>query len=313
MQNKDRYIQICSGPNDVPLFLQPWWLDAVCSSWDVAIVDNGEQVAGAWPYPIEKAGGVTLLRNPRLTPYSGPHIFYPQDIKSSNKDGFEYDTIAALLPKLPAAKVWHLAIQPGIKQAGVFKQNGATPQVQQTFLIDLQQSEQQLLANMKESMRRNIRAAEKEITITNAPEYLPQLYEYQKSTLAGKGKKQFYSFSDLEKAVNASLAHDAGAIWVAKKADEVLAIIWHGWDTQNSYYLMGAQNPNTDNYKAMPTLLWHAIKEAKKRGNNHFDLEGSMDPGVERFFRSFGGERKLYLVLKKNISPLWKLKEMLRG
>jgi lipid II:glycine glycyltransferase (peptidoglycan interpeptide bridge formation enzyme) len=75
---------------------------------------------------------------------------------------------------------------------------------------------------------------------------------------------------------------------------------------------MGAQKPGNDNYKAMPALLWHCIKEAKARCNTYFDLEGSMDPGVERFFRGFGGNRELYLVLQKNDSLLWKLKQMLR-
>jgi len=34
-----------------------------------------------------------------------------------------------------------------------------------------------------------------------------------------------------------------------------------------------------------------------------------MDEGVERFFRNFGGERALYIVLRKNDSLLWKLKK----
>ena len=61
----------------------------------------------------------------------------------------------------------------------------------------------------------------------------------------------------------------------------------------------------------MSLLLWHAIKEAKKRGNKTFDLEGSMDEGVERFFRNFGAGRALYIVLHKNDSLLWKLKKMI--
>jgi lipid II:glycine glycyltransferase (peptidoglycan interpeptide bridge formation enzyme) len=75
---------------------------------------------------------------------------------------------------------------------------------------------------------------------------------------------------------------------------------------------MGAQKQGNDNYRAMPALLWHCIKEAKKRGNKIFDLEGSMDPGVEKFFRSFGANRELYLELKKNDSLIWKLKELIQ-
>ena len=63
----------------------------------------------------------------------------------------------------------------------------------------------------------------------------------------------------------------------------------------------------------MPCLLWHAIKHAKTLGCTTFDFEGSMDPGVERFFRTFGATRKMYLQLTKNTSKVWKLKELLRG
>jgi lipid II:glycine glycyltransferase (peptidoglycan interpeptide bridge formation enzyme) len=62
----------------------------------------------------------------------------------------------------------------------------------------------------------------------------------------------------------------------------------------------------------MPALLWHCIKEAKARGNACFDMEGSMDQGVERFFRGFGGQRELYLTLQKNDSLIWKLKSLVR-
>lgn len=311
MSNKELYKHICSQKKDVPLFLQHWWLDAVCNDWDAAIVKKGVQVTGIWPYPIEKKWGVTLLRNPKLTPYLGPHIFYPNDIKESNLDGFEYDTLAELIAQMPDAKVWQMALQPGLKQAGIFKNSGAQLQVQQTFLIDLLQDEQALFANMKENLRRNIRAAEKEITITNAPEYLPDLYHFQKNTLEGKGKKQFYSLPDLQKAIGACLTNNAAALWVAKKEDKVQAIVWQAWDEKNSYYLMGGQNPAADSYRAMSALLFHAIKEAKKRGNLTFDMEGSMDVGVERFFRGFAGKRELYIILKKNNSFFWKLKELL--
>jgi len=89
----------------------------------------------------------------------------------------------------------------------------------------------------------------------------------------------------------------------------VQAIVWQVWDEQCSYYFMGGQNPDTNSYRAMSLLLWHTMKEAKARGCAVFDLEGSMDEGVERFFRNFGGERALYIILTKNKSIRWQLKQ----
>ncbi len=88
MSNRELYIGLCKEKQGIPLFLQPWWLDAVCRKWDAAIARKGEHITGIWAYPVEKKAGVSLLRNPLLTPYLGPHVFFPPDLKESNVDGF---------------------------------------------------------------------------------------------------------------------------------------------------------------------------------------------------------------------------------
>ncbi|MES2704344.1 MAG: GNAT family N-acetyltransferase [Bacteroidota bacterium] len=314
MSNKERYREICKGRTDVQAFAQPWWLDAVCPEWDVAIAMKGEHVAGAWPYPIEKKLGIPLLRTPLLTPYLGPQVFLPADIKGSRADSYEHETIAALMQQMPQAKVWHLSVQPGIRQAGLFKKHHLYSHVQQTFVVGLKENEETLLANMKDVTRRNIRQAESEIVITNEPGMLGALFAFQQHTMSKKNCKVPYTLTYLQGIMDAAMANDAAALWVAKdKAGTVHAIVWQVADHQCSYYFMGAQNPESTNYKAMSLLLWHTIKEAKRRGNTCFDLEGSMDEGVERFFRNFGGDRQLYIVLQKNKSVLWKLKQALLG
>lgn len=314
MSNKDIYRKICSNRKDIPVFSQPWWMDAVCKEWDVAITRKGEHIAGAWPYPVEKKIGVRLIRTPMLTPYMGPLVFYPHDLKESKEDSYQHDTIADLIKQIPKAPVWHLAIQPNVKQAGIFKQYKLQSQVQQTFLLELNEDEDTLLENMKDAVRRNIRIAESEVTVTNSPEHLKDLYKFQKKMLAKKGKSFKYSLKDLQKIMNAALKNESTALWVAKTPDKrIQAIVWAMWDNNTSYYFMGAQNPETNSYRAKSLLLWHTMKLAKQRGNSVYDLEGSMDEGVERFFRNFGGDRALYIILKKNKSIIWKLKQSVFG
>ncbi len=311
MSNKDIYKQLCETSKEIPLFEQPWWLDVVCKQWDVAIARKGDRIAGTWPYPIEKKLGLTLIRTPKLTPYMGPQVFFPKDLKESNTDNFEHETVLDLIKQLPKSKVWHLAVQPGMRQVGIFKNHKLSPQVQQTFLVELNESEDTLLANMKDTTRRNIRIAEGEVIVSNSPEHLKQLYHFQKETLSKKGLTPAYSFREMEHIMNACIANDACRLWVAKEGKKIVAIVWQVWDNKCSYYFMGGQNPESNNYRAMSLLLWHTIKEAKKQGNTLFDLEGSMDEGVERFFRNFGGERAMYMVLQKNKSFRWWLKKLI--
>jgi hypothetical protein len=313
LTEKDVFKAICKqSPESLPVFMQCWWLDAVCDLWDVAITLKGDQVTGVWPYVIEEKLSVAFRRNPRLTPYMGPWVFYPPDIKEVNRDSHEHDVIEQLFSQLPEGDVWSLSQYPGLKQAGLFRHYGLNIQVQQTFLISLDKEEDELFFQFKEPLRRNIKAADKEIAITSEPDCLADLYEFQKTTLFKKRVTQPYNFSELQKLMRPCLKHGAGELFVARQDGVIQAVIWNVWDAQTSYYFMGAKNPSIDNYKAMSGLLWHAIKEAKKRGNKFFDLEGSMDPGVERFFRNFGGRRELYLILKKDRHWLWLLRRYLK-
>src|SRR5579885_1213966 len=129
MSNKDLYKDICSRYPAIPVFIQHWWMDVACARWDVAIATKGDMTTGVWPYAVERKMGVSLLRTPVLTPYCGPYVLYPHDVKTSRRDAFEHEVVTGLMGQLPPAKVWHLAMFPCFKQAGLLQQSGLQPQV----------------------------------------------------------------------------------------------------------------------------------------------------------------------------------------
>lgn len=311
MTEKAVYTAICrENPAVLPVFSQCWWLDAVCDEpddWGVSITTKGEQVTGVWPYVQSEKWSISMMRNPRLTPYLGPTVFFPADIKAGNRDSYEHDVVSELLDGIPGSDVWRLSVTPGMQQAGLLRRRGIKLSVQQTFLCDLSQPDESIFQNFKESLRRNLRAAEKEITITAEPELVNLLFRFQQSTLQKKRVSQPYDEAQMQRLMDACIENGCGTLWVARREETVQAIVWNVWDKDRSYYFMGAQNPGADNYLSMSALLWHAIKAAKARGNKVFDFEGSMDTGVERFFRSFGARRSLYLVLRRDGHWLWKL------
>jgi len=312
LNDKELYRQFCEKEKTVPLFLKDWWLDALCNDWDVAIAKKGDRVAGVWPYRIEKRINISILRDQVLTPYMGPYVFYPHDLKHTKRDSFQHETIKALLEEMPEAKVWHVSAFPGLKQVGLFTEHDFDIQVRQTFIMPLHETVDEIFSRLHEDYRRNIRKAEQELTIANEPEMLQQLWGFQKATLDKKDVRMHFTQLQMQAIFDACVQHDSAALWVARKGDEVQAILWHVWDGVQAYYLVGSNNPAGKDNRAMTALIWHAIKQSKALGKSGFDFEGSMDPGVEKFFRNFGGKRQLYLVLRKNDSMLWKLKERLR-
>ena len=255
-----------------------------------------------------------MMRNPRLTPYLGPLVYYPQDMAPRNRDSQEYEAIEGLIDSLPDADVWKLSVAPGLKQAGVFRRAGLKLEVQQTFLADLVAPVEDLFHSCKESLRRNIRLAEKNLRIAAEPDLCETLFEFQKATLSSKRVAQPYTASEMQQLLDACIEHNAGTLWAARDvvSGDLKAIVWNVWDVNSSYYFMGAKNPDAEDNTAMAALLWHSMLEGKRRGNTIFDFEGSMDPGVERFFRGFGARRELYLVLHRNSHWLWRMLGWLR-
>ena len=102
-ERKKIYQAFCASQPELPLFFQPWWLDAVCveGEWDVCLsLDKGGNVRGMLPYYLKKYYGFTVSTMPMLTPYLGPWIVYPP--KRKDRFSFENKVMKELIEQLPA-------------------------------------------------------------------------------------------------------------------------------------------------------------------------------------------------------------------
>jgi len=60
---------------DAPIFLQPWWLEAVApGQWDYVVVKRGEEIAAAMPYVSRMRFGWRFIEGPSKTPHLGPWL-----------------------------------------------------------------------------------------------------------------------------------------------------------------------------------------------------------------------------------------------
>ena len=83
MTNKEEYIRLCAENDDIPVFMQPWWLDAVCAGkeWDVLLSredsSNPEsaKILGAMPYLLRKKWGMRYIVMPQQTQLGGIVVF----------------------------------------------------------------------------------------------------------------------------------------------------------------------------------------------------------------------------------------------
>lgn len=157
-----------------------------------------------------------------------------------------------------------------------------------TLILDLSKSEDELLAEMQQKTRYNIRlAAKKGVTLkTSQTEEFPIFYDLLVDTYRRKAKKLY------RREYFHQLYHDhLTKIYLAEYEGRVLCanmIVFYG-DTVT--YLHGGSSEKEKNIMAPHLLQWETIKKAKELGYKYYDFWGIEEryPGVARFKRGFGG------------------------
>ncbi len=177
-----------------------------------------------------------------------------------------------------------------------------------TIIVDLTSDEESILARMKQKTRYNIRLAEKKGVTVHAWD---DIESFHKMMLVTGGRDGFgvHSLEYYRRAYELFHLKGMCEILVAEYDGKPLAALFVARNGNRAYYLYGASTDEERN--RMPTYLlqWEAMKWAKSRGCDEYDLWGVPDEdeatleanfesrhdglwGVYRFKRGFGGELK---------------------
>ena len=74
MTNKELYRELCLHTSNLPIFMQDWWMDAVCAGkqWDVLLsYDSNGNIQAAMPYLIRKKAWMKYIVMPQQTQIGG--------------------------------------------------------------------------------------------------------------------------------------------------------------------------------------------------------------------------------------------------
>ena len=179
-------------------------------------------------------------------------------------------------------------------------------QFQNTVLIDLSATEDEMLMRMKPKTRYNIRLAEKKGVTVRAGtlDDLPMLYKMYAETSVRDGfvirdENYYMTVWNTFIQTNSSFTlHPSSLPLIAEVEGEPVAAIFLFMFAGRAYYVYGmSRNVHRER---MPTYLlqWDAIKRAKAAGCSMYDLWGAPEVfdesdsmwGVYRFKEGFGGE-----------------------
>lgn len=313
MSTQETYRHFCAE-HQVPLFHQPWWLDLVHPNWMALIAKEKENIIGIWPLCIDNKLGFSLSRNPALTPYLGPVFFIPEQQKTYSLWTIEDKCYAQFQQQLPSCSFEEYRCRPGYANFLPLKHKGFQVSQGLTYHIDLKQPLAKIWANMKSSQRNHIRQAEKELMVIEGNHQLEQFCALHQQTFIRKNKPYPTDKQQLIRLMQAGIDRHSGRMLTALYPDQtVAAMAYVVWDQQQMYLLLSSINQDKVHSGAVSLLIWQAIQLAQSMNLSIFDFEGSMDVGIEQFFRSFGGQRVPYLVFSRTQSKLWAIKKMILG
>ncbi|NBC24932.1 MAG: GNAT family N-acetyltransferase [Bacteroidetes bacterium] len=307
--NKLRYRAYCAS-NPAWLFIQDWWLDAVAGpQWDVVLDERADQIRGGWVFYRAKRFGLSYVTNAPLSPYQGVFFCYPADLSRKKRISYEHRVLSSLYKKLPRNFYLNQRFHPQVKNLLSLIWAGFSTQFRYTYVLTEIHLLDKLWDKLHPEARRKIRKFEIAQTVKISSSENPEIvYQLHRESMRHNGHRLQISEPSLSKLDAALAKRKLRKIWIAvNDKREVLGATYIVWFEGRAYYILGGVNRKLDHWGVSFALLWHAIKTLP-RNIHTFDFEGSMVPGVERVFRSFGAKQEISAEIKRYKFPLHLMK-----
>ncbi len=149
-----------------------------------------------------------------------------------------------------------------------------------TFVLDLTQSEEELLKQMHPKTRYNLKLAQKHGVKISQDDSPKKFDQYIKLVQETTNRQRFYAHSPEYHRKMWEIMHRSGIgkLFTAEYQGETLAAwILFAWD-KILYYPYGASSRLHREVMAPTLLLWEITKWAKSQGYQKFDLWGALGP-----------------------------------
>lgn len=276
------------------LFHKSWWFKIFKDSNGInanqvelfGAYQNGEIIAG-FPVPYRKKLGTRWIINPRLTPYSGA-VFKPDGNKKGHtENSFRKDINANFASIIkPFGTCVYYPFNVNSMDLQPFLWSDYCPTLHYTYMLKLD-SLDTVWNNISRKRRNDIKSSIKngyQVTTGDIKTFARlndlTMVRQDHGRITGQMWENIYAECKKNECVEVFTTYSGG---------DALASLMLVWDKKRSYYIGGGIDGNSRG--GMPLLIWEALKYTRDRlGLSEFDFEGSTVPGIEFFFRNFGGE-----------------------
>lgn len=307
MENKEKYSLLCKNEPSIPIFSRDWWLDSVAGdSWDVILVEKGDQIVASMPFVKKTPYGLSVLSHPLLTQNLGPWL-RPSKAKYAKRLSQEKELLNKLFSQLPDfshfQQNWHYTRTNWLPLFWL----GYEQTTRYTYRIENLASADEIWSGIEANIRTDIRkASNREGVIVRNDLDLDSFLTLNEKVFTRQDIAMPYTKEFVRRLDDAAAQNNARKIFIAEdEQGRHHAGVYLIWDDNTAYYLMGGSDPDLRNSGATSLCMWEAIQFAATVTKS-FDFEGSMIEPVERFFRGFGATQTPYFTISKTNSKLIK-------
>jgi lipid II:glycine glycyltransferase (peptidoglycan interpeptide bridge formation enzyme) len=307
ISRKDRYKTFSSREHDIPIFSQPWYLDAVSGekNWDVCLVEKGGQIVASMPYIVKQKYGFKISTLPKLTQILGPYIKYPFGQKYYKKISWDKKIMTDIINQLPNVSYFSQNFNSNITNWLPFFWKDFESSVRYTYFIE-NTSLEELEKGLENDVRRRQKKAKDHGVKIFEGDDIEKFYALNMNTFNRKKMSIHYDLKFLKNLYQSCKKNNAVKIFFAEHNMDLIAASLLVYDNNTVYYLLGGIDEQKKDLGGMDLVLFEGIKFALQ-SNRHFDFEGSMTESIEKYFRSFGAIQKEFFNISKFDSKILKL------
>ncbi|HAE36196.1 MAG TPA: GNAT family N-acetyltransferase [Chitinophagales bacterium] len=281
--DKERWDACIAGSLNALPYAYSHYLDVVTGNcWDALILD---EYAAVFPLPVRKKWGFRAVFQP----------FFCQQLGLFVTDAAQYDLLPEFLRAIPKRFI-RVYVQLNTRNS----MPAADHRV--TYQIPLQRDYASIAEQYGTIVRKNMkRIGNMELTHESSPD-VPTFLRFLKENLGDKlrdlGPKDMHM---LQALLQMLLERKEGFIRYAldesgQRQGAVFLVHSHGM----LIYLLAAHTPAGKKKSVMTYLIDSVLQEYAEK-EKLFDFEGSMIPGIARFYSNFGAREVKFPVFRKGI------------
>lgn len=305
MTAKEEFIEWAAKQEGLPLFMQPWWMEAVCAGkdWNVLLSrDEHGQIVAVLPYLFRHKWWMSWIIMPQLTQIGGIWMVRNGGLIDDDQ-AFDIERVCRDFDQqLRQLNIHYYYQQYPINSRAVPAMRALGYKVRErvTYRIEDLHDMDGVIARFSKNKRRQL---QKSLSLhAERGMSAEEFYRFHTNMTQLKKRKMSYSREFLLVCDRKTRRKEQGDIIAIKNADgQIYAAAYLIWDSRCMFYLISAIDPIHRNSGAAELLVLEALKLAREKGVI-FDLNSKQNRTQDSHFKQFGATKASYYTVEKSFS-----------